>query len=258
GSYPQILEKMREANFITMFCGIETPNPDALRAMRKTQNLRIPILEVVEKLNAHGIEVAAGIILGLDTDTDETADAIVEFAGVSNIPILTVNLLYALPKTALYDRLERDNRLNSGEGRDSNVDYLRGYETTYSDWQGVVRRIYSPEAIYSRFEANCETTYRNRWVPENPWSRLTWGNLRRAFDVMARMIWHVGIKADYRAHFWKMAWRELRRGHVENVFHIGFIAHHLILYARECLAGVKQASNYSARDIEPDSETVPV
>lgn len=102
-SYPEILEMMREANFITMFCGFEALDPGVLRAMDKTQNLRFPILDVVEMLNRHDREVAVGIILGLDTDTDETAGAVIKFARISNIPILTVNLLYALPGTPLRD-----------------------------------------------------------------------------------------------------------------------------------------------------------
>ncbi len=32
---PEILEKMREAFFVTIFCGIETPDPDALKAMHE-------------------------------------------------------------------------------------------------------------------------------------------------------------------------------------------------------------------------------
>jgi len=56
-TYPKILSLMREAFFAGVFCGIETPEPDALRAMRKTQNLRAPMLEAIEKLNCHGMEV---------------------------------------------------------------------------------------------------------------------------------------------------------------------------------------------------------
>ena len=59
-----------------VFCGVETVEPDALRAMSKGQNLRTPILQSVDTINRYGIEVAAGIILGLDTDTPETPDAI--------------------------------------------------------------------------------------------------------------------------------------------------------------------------------------
>ena len=42
---PEILEKMREAYFVTVFCGIETPDPDALKAMHKDHNMMVPILE---------------------------------------------------------------------------------------------------------------------------------------------------------------------------------------------------------------------
>ncbi len=42
---PEILEKMREAFFVTIFVGIETPDPDALKAMHKDQNMMVPILE---------------------------------------------------------------------------------------------------------------------------------------------------------------------------------------------------------------------
>jgi radical SAM superfamily enzyme YgiQ (UPF0313 family) len=49
--HPKILELMQQAGFITVFCGTETPEPEALRAMKKTQNLRRPILENVQTLN---------------------------------------------------------------------------------------------------------------------------------------------------------------------------------------------------------------
>ena len=44
---PEILELMREALFETVFCGIETPEPEALRAISKDHNLMVPILDAV-------------------------------------------------------------------------------------------------------------------------------------------------------------------------------------------------------------------
>ncbi len=120
--YPEILKLMREAFMTHVFCGVETVEPDALRAMSKRQNLRTPILQSVDTINSYGIEVAAGIILGLDTDTPETPNAIIEFIEASQIPIVTPNLLVALPHTPLYERLQKANRLNSCEGRDSNIE----------------------------------------------------------------------------------------------------------------------------------------
>src|SRR5215471_6534662 len=114
---PEILEKMREAFFITVFCGIETPDPDALKAMHKDHNMMVPILEGVHTINSYGMEVVSGIIMGLDTDKPDTGNALLEFIDQSKIPMLTINLLQALPKTPLWDRLERENRLNHDEGR---------------------------------------------------------------------------------------------------------------------------------------------
>jgi hopanoid C-2 methylase len=75
----KLLELMREAYFTTVFCGIETPEPDALHAISKDQNLSMPILEAVHQLNKYGMEVVSGIIIGFDTDTPETGDRIQYF-----------------------------------------------------------------------------------------------------------------------------------------------------------------------------------
>ncbi len=70
---PEILSQMRDAYFTTVFCGIETPDRDALKAMSKSHNMMVPILEGVQELNKYGMEVVSGIILGLDTDKPDSA-----------------------------------------------------------------------------------------------------------------------------------------------------------------------------------------
>ena len=248
--YPEILELMRQAFMTNIFIGIETVEPDALRAMSKKQNVRTPMLEAVEKINSYGIEIAAGIIIGLDTDTPETTDAILEFIEVSQIPIVTPNLLVALPHTPLYERLEKANRLNSGEGRDSNIEYLQSYEEVVANWKHVIRETYEPRNIYKRYAAQAKRTYRHRKRPVRPLDQLTWPNLRRAIEIFSRTAWRVGICSDYRKEFWKMTRRELRQGNVESVFQIAMVAHHLITFGRECLTRDVQASAYSARGRE--------
>src|SRR5438309_119806 len=143
------LALMREAGFITVFCGIETPEPQALRFMSKDQNLRMPILDAVQRINAHGLEVVSGIILGLDTDTLETADHIIEFIRESRIPLLTINVLYALPKTPLWRRLEAEDRLVPDVGRESNVAFRLPYETVIDMWRRCITAAYDPEARFA-------------------------------------------------------------------------------------------------------------
>src|SRR5438034_2572236 len=87
---PEILRLMREAYFTTVFCGIETPDPAALKSIAKDHNMMVPIMEAIETLNSFGIEIASGIILGLDTDKPETGSHLMEFVEQSQIPLVTM------------------------------------------------------------------------------------------------------------------------------------------------------------------------
>ena len=241
----RILALMREAGFITVFCGIETPEPRALRAMAKDQNLRLPVIEAVERLNAYGLEVVSGIILGLDTDDEETADRIIEFIHASAIPVLTINVLYALPKTPLWRRLQAANRLVAGEGRESNVEFLLPYDTVLAMWKRCIAAAYAPEAVYARYAHQQAHTFPNRFDYPRSERRESWENVRLGMGALARIIWRVGVRGDYRRTFWRMAWPALRAGKIEHVVHVAMVTYHLIAFARECLRGAGESSFYA-------------
>ncbi len=122
---PEILKLMREAGFTGIFVGIETPELDALMHMRKEHNASLPMYESIETLNSYGLEVSSGIIIGLDTDTPQTVDRLIEFIERSKIPMLTINLLQALPKTPLHERLTRAGRIVDDPALESNVQFLQ-------------------------------------------------------------------------------------------------------------------------------------
>ena len=134
---PEILALMREAAFDTIFCGIETPEPEALKAIDKAHNLMVPILDAVRTINRHGMEVVSGIILGLDTDTKDSGTRILDFLEQSKIPMATINLLQALPRTPLWDRLQQENRLLRDEDleRESNVEFKLPYNDVLAMWR---------------------------------------------------------------------------------------------------------------------------
>lgn len=243
----KLLAMMREAYFCTVFCGIETPETDALHSISKDQNLSMPILEAIKVLNSYGMEVVSGIIIGLDTDTPQTADNIMEFIRESNIPMLTINLLYALPKTPLWRRLEAAGRLNFDEGRESNVDFLMPYEDVVGMWQRCVTEAYDPQFLYDRFSYQCEHTYPNRIkVPNSP-ARTSWGNILKGLTIMRNIVLHAGILSHYRQTFWDFAWPMLKVGRIESMIHVTLVAHHLIQFTRECSQGKESASFYSQR-----------
>ena len=241
----RLLALMREAGFVTVFCGIETPEPRALRAMSKDQNLRLPLIEAVERLNAYGLEVVSGIILGLDTDDEGTADRIIEFIRASAIPILTINVLYALPKTPLWRRLESAGRLVADERRQSNVDFLLPYDTVLSMWKRCIAAAYDPEAVYARYAYQLAHTFSNRLDYPRSERRESWENMRMGFGALARVAWRIGVRGDYRRTFWRMAWPALRAGKIEQVLHVATVTYHLIAFARECLHGAGESSFYA-------------
>lgn len=245
--YPDILAQMRDAYFTNVFCGIETPEPVALKAIKKTVNIQKPILEVIDTLNSCGIEVAGGLIMGFDTDTEQTPQAIADFIRASQAPIQTVNLLYALPKTRLYDRLKAAGRIVDDEQRDSNIEFLQPYEQVVANWRRVVAGAYEPKALYQRYATQAEKTYPHRRPHQHPLRLATPRNLHRAGSMLTRLIWHAGLRSHYRAEFWSMFWTQLRQGRIENIFQIAMVAHHLISYARDCAAGHTHASNYTKR-----------
>jgi hopanoid C-2 methylase len=47
--------------------------------------------------------------------------------------------------------------------------------------------------------------------------------------------------------FWAAAWHGIRRGQIEPVFGMGFVAWHLIQFTEEALKGQQNASFYAAK-----------
>jgi hopanoid C-2 methylase len=248
---PRAMELMKEAFFCTVFCGIETPEENALKFIHKEQNLRKPILDEVRTLNSYGLEVVSGIIVGLDTDTPTTGERIVEFIGKSGIPMLTINILHALPKTPLWRRLEKENRLvQNARGRESNVDFLLPYDTVVAMWLKCVKEAYTPDAIYERFEYQIENTFANRKKIPATKARVNAFNIWKGVNIMARILWHVGLRSDYRKRFWKMAWPNIKKGRIEEIIHTAVVSHHMILFARECISGEAEKCFYGETSVD--------
>jgi radical SAM superfamily enzyme YgiQ (UPF0313 family) len=242
----EILELMKEANFVGMFVGIETPEADALAAMRKGHNNAVPMLDSIKTLNNYGIEITSGIIIGLDTDTADTEQRLKDFIDISNIPMLTINLLQALPKTPLWDRLKRADRLSDDASRESNVVFLRPHDEVVEMWRRSIAYANDPERLFSRFRHQVDATYVNR--KETPAKgKLTWNNLRGAAVLAWRTVLYILILSDFRKAFWKTAKHALRRGQIDGVLGAAFMGYHLIQFTREALRGDQNASYYSTK-----------
>jgi len=251
----EILELMQAASFFNVFVGIETPDVEALKSMRKEQNAKLPILESIHTLNSYGLEVTSGIILGLDTDTEGTADRLIEFIEASQIPVLTINLLQALPKTPLWDRLAGEGRIAEDTTLESNVRFVRPYDEVVASWRRCIAHAYAPERLYERFRHQVDATYVNRVNPSGR-GRLTFANLRMGAVLAFRLLVHLGLLSDYRRAYWRAAGYALRRGQIDAVMGMGFVGYHLIQFTREALRGEQNASFYSTHERQPQKASL--
>lgn len=107
----ELLDLFTQANFGWVFIGIESPDEESLKETLKFQNTRSDILSSIQHVYSYGIEVLAGFIIGFDNDTTKTFDLQYNFIQNSGIQAAMIGLLTAVPKTPLYERLEKDGRL---------------------------------------------------------------------------------------------------------------------------------------------------
>jgi len=107
----ELLSLFRGANFEWVFIGIESPNEGSLKETGKTQNMNQDMLASVRKIYSYGIDVLGGFIIGFDNDTTDIFEKQNEFIEESGILMSMIGLLTAIPKTPLYERLKKEDRL---------------------------------------------------------------------------------------------------------------------------------------------------
>jgi radical SAM superfamily enzyme YgiQ (UPF0313 family) len=153
----ELLRLFREANFSWVFIGIETPDEASLKETRKTQNTGGNILEDVRRIYAHGIDVLAGFIVGFDNDTLDTFEVQYRFVMDSGISSAMIGLLHALPRTPLYERLQKEGRLRE-DGQDCDntklgtniVPKQMPYDEMVRRYQQLYHRLLTDHAIADR------------------------------------------------------------------------------------------------------------
>jgi radical SAM superfamily enzyme YgiQ (UPF0313 family) len=175
----ELLRLMSEANFFAVFVGIESPDTETLRQMKKKQNTRRNIAESIHRIYAHGIFVTAGFIVGFDSEKGSVAEPMMELIEETAIPISIVGLLYGLSNTQLGRRLKAEGRLHAGHdvqmegGGDQctaglNFDTLRPRAEVLSDYKRVLETIYDPQHFADRLRRLSAMLDRSKGLREPP------------------------------------------------------------------------------------------
>jgi radical SAM superfamily enzyme YgiQ (UPF0313 family) len=202
-----LMAQMVEAGFDTVFIGIETPDESSLKECCKAQNRNRNLVEDVKRIQRAGFQVQGGFIVGFDHDPPSIFQRQIDFIQQSGIVTAMVGLLQAPPGTRLYERMEREGRLDamaSGDNADgtTNIIPAMSLEVLKEGYRKILTHIYAPAPYYRRIR-----TLLREYKPTHVPYRLRFCHVRALF----RALWLLGIVGRERVQYWKlMLWTQFR------------------------------------------------
>ncbi|GAB1541848.1 B12-binding domain-containing radical SAM protein [Scytonema sp. NUACC21] len=199
---PELLDLMIAANFSAVFLGIETPDTESLALTQKFQNTRHSLIESVQTINRAGLRVMAGFIIGFDGEKTGAGDRIIEFVEATAIPQAMCSMLQALPSTALWQRLEKEGRLqnekaNINQTTLANFIPTRPIKELADEYVRCFWKLYEPERylarVFRHFMAMKPKPHKKKFrIPQFKYIR-----------ALLIICWRQGIKRNTRFQFWR-------------------------------------------------------
>jgi len=107
---PELLDLMRESNCHTVYIGLESVNPQTLKAYNKKQTLE-DITHCIKTLHKKGLRIHGMFVFGSDQDTTDTIAETVKFAKKNDLDSVQFLILTPLPGTKCYRDLENEGRI---------------------------------------------------------------------------------------------------------------------------------------------------
>jgi radical SAM superfamily enzyme YgiQ (UPF0313 family) len=204
-----LLPLMKQAGFDQVFLGIENPDPAALNAMNKKQNVKVDIAHTVANIQEAGIEVMAGFIFGSDEDTPQSAGRIASFVEATAIPTAMAGMLTPIPHTPLAERMRAEGRLVesefSGNNTNDEVQFIPRHmapDEMRASYYVMLERLFDARAMYRRSGVLLE-----RLRPH-----IFRGGKPGRADVLAalRSVWRQGIRHGPRGAYFGLLWKAVR------------------------------------------------
>ena len=147
---------MSMANYNKVFIGIESTDSDALKTAGKEKNIKIPIEDAIMNIQNSGIEVTAGVIIGMDGEKPNVFEDLYNLAQKTGIVEFMPSFLTALKSTKLYKRLKEENRIK-GESTGNNTHQLYfnfkpklDESFLINGYKGLIKKLYDPKNYYER------------------------------------------------------------------------------------------------------------
>ena len=115
GEDDELISLARDAGCRQVLIGLESPTTLGLDGMELRSNWKLKqqdrYMEAIERIQSAGITVNGCFILGLDGQTTDDFDRVLEFVRQSGLYEVQVTLQTPFPGTPLYDRLRGEGRL---------------------------------------------------------------------------------------------------------------------------------------------------
>jgi len=234
GQNLDLIDLMTEANFDTVFIGVESPDEQVLQRAHKRQNVASPLADSLRAINGNGLTIIGSFILGLDGETAGAGDRIAEFAEATDLPIVMLNILFPMFRTRLWHRLQKEGRLREDlvdewvRRKTPEMEYYtqmflqpsRSEEEIVEEYFRMVDRLLEPSAFLGRAYRSILAMRPTRSAlaarngktlppagPPHQKSRRDYLNDIRRF---LRLAWGQGVKSAGRGQFWRQlygVWR---------------------------------------------------
>ncbi|HEX9896166.1 MAG TPA: B12-binding domain-containing radical SAM protein [Dehalococcoidales bacterium] len=198
----ELMRLMVEAGFDRVFIGIETPNEESLIECNKLHNKNRDLVAAVKSIQAYGMEVQGGFIVGFDSDPASIFQRQIEFIQKSGIVTAMVGLLNAPRGSRLYERLKKENRLlkkGTGDNTDCSINFVpkMHLDTLLNGYKQIMNTIYAPKYFYERIK-----TFLKEFKPRH--YEVKFYQVRFYHIVgLVRSFWILGVVDKGRKYFWR-------------------------------------------------------
>ncbi len=226
GNDLEMIDLLTEANFSTVFIGVESTDAEVLAKSGKHHNKSAEMETWIHNINANGLEAVASFIIGFDGEKPGADARISQIVEACNLPWVMLNLLTPLPGTDLWDRLEKAGRLKPivfpKELTTFSLYFIpdRPESEILSEWQKTILQLYKPENYLQRAYNYILAMRPTRSAMAGRKSQPSTGSkskkdldlkmLLRDLRRGVKVFWRQGIKAPYRGQFWRQlldVWR---------------------------------------------------
>lgn len=110
-----LVKLMARAGCRYVYTGLESLNPDSIKAMNKGQNKITEVDKVIRRCFNEGIMLSFGLLVGSDGDTNEYLDKLPEYlSDLQYFNITFLGIVCPYPETPFYRQLEKEGRLLPG------------------------------------------------------------------------------------------------------------------------------------------------